>query len=82
MSHLLKLKLSGESFGDSADEVGKGEGPTAIPVRKEDIPAGHHLHHCSSTHSSSSCTQSCIKCYVLLHTQNNWSSLCLFLTKL
>lgn len=33
VSHLLQLKVAGEALCDSVDEVGEGEGSTAVPVR-------------------------------------------------
>lgn len=35
VSNLLKLKVGGEAFRDSIDEVGEGEGSTTVPVRGE-----------------------------------------------
>lgn len=35
VSNLLELEFGGEAFCDSIDEVGEGEGSTAVPVREE-----------------------------------------------
>lgn len=40
VTNLLKLELAGEAFGDSVDEVGEGEGSSAVPVRGNIIIRG------------------------------------------